>query len=586
MLADLLFYGQFTSSNQGATSLTVTIDIYQITRSSGASSQVVTGGSCTPLALGVYYYRYAGGDTSLYDYIGVLKTTGTADLKQVPALWSDYNPALSKDSNGRVDVAKVAGTAQTAGDLAGTQAQVKAKTDLIPAAGPASAADYTTARAGKLDNLDAAVTSRSTLTAQQVWDVLTSGILSAGSIGEWILSKLNATVGSRAIPGDAMTLTAGERTAVANEVEAQIINDTDSEKVLQAIVDKIASANPSLEDLTLGAIAAAVRNEVERVGSPLLLTQTDVATLLTRITGPVLLAAGYTAPPTTGQIVTAINADATQTTARSNAATAATEAAAANTKAGAIQTILTGITSLRAWLRAMLRSDAPDATAAAEIGGTYNATTDSQQAIRDRGDAAWITGTGGGAGETVGANPVTLTVVDDDSGDPLPEALVSIRSAGGTLWGQERTDADGELATSLDDGEWAVSVNPLPGYNGVTGQAFTLPADAAVTVRLAPIAVGSAGSPNLCRVYGYLYLNGEAQEGQTVSAVLAGLPQVTSSVILSGERRSNTSDEAGYWYLDLVRGKTYTFTLEAAGITLRSATVPDVASVDFRTLIV
>jgi hypothetical protein len=61
---------------------------------------------------------------------------------------------------------------------------------------------------------------------------------------------------------DPVTLTPAERTAIANEVESQIINDTDSERVLQAIVDKIASANPSLEDLTLLSIASAVRSEL------------------------------------------------------------------------------------------------------------------------------------------------------------------------------------------------------------------------------------------------------------------------------------------------------------------------------------
>lgn len=61
---------------------------------------------------------------------------------------------------------------------------------------------------------------------------------------------------------DPMTLTSIERTAIANEVESQIINDTDSERVLQAIVDKIASVNPSLEDLTLLSIASAVRTEL------------------------------------------------------------------------------------------------------------------------------------------------------------------------------------------------------------------------------------------------------------------------------------------------------------------------------------
>jgi hypothetical protein len=57
-------------------------------------------------------------------------------------------------------------------------------------------------------------------------------------------------------------LTSGERTAIANEVEAQIIDETDSEKVLTAITDKIAAVNPSLAGLTLSAIAAQVRTEL------------------------------------------------------------------------------------------------------------------------------------------------------------------------------------------------------------------------------------------------------------------------------------------------------------------------------------
>jgi hypothetical protein len=46
--------------------------------------------------------------------------------------------------------------------------------------------------------------------------------------------------------------------AIANKVETEIIDDTDSEKVLTAITDKIASVNPSLAGLTLAAIASAV----------------------------------------------------------------------------------------------------------------------------------------------------------------------------------------------------------------------------------------------------------------------------------------------------------------------------------------
>lgn len=108
--------------------------------------------------------------------------------------------------------------------------------------------------------------------------------------------------------GDAMTLTSGERTAVANEVESQIIDDTDSERVLQAIVDKIAAANPSLDDLTLGAIASAVRTELSTELAKIDATissrasqasvdavddyvDTEVNTLLTRVPGVIRTAA-------------------------------------------------------------------------------------------------------------------------------------------------------------------------------------------------------------------------------------------------------------------------------------------------------
>lgn len=77
-----------------------------------------------------------------------------------------------------------------------------------------------------------------------------------------IKAKTDNLPASPAAVGSAMTLTSGERTAVANEVEAQIIDDTDAEKVLTAITDKIASVNPSLEDLTLAAIASQVRTEL------------------------------------------------------------------------------------------------------------------------------------------------------------------------------------------------------------------------------------------------------------------------------------------------------------------------------------
>lgn len=63
-------------------------------------------------------------------------------------------------------------------------------------------------------------------------------------------------------------------------------------------------------------------------------------------------------------------------------------------------TLFTGITSLAEWLGLIAGKQTGDATARTELratgagSGTFDETTDSQEAIRDRGDAAWATATG------------------------------------------------------------------------------------------------------------------------------------------------------------------------------------------------
>ena len=64
-------------------------------------------------------------------------------------------------------------------------------------------------------------------------------------------------------------------------------------------------------------------------------------------------------------------------------------------------TLFTGITSLAEWLGLLAGKQAGDSTALTEIAatgagsGTFDEATDSLEAIRDRGDAEWITGAGG-----------------------------------------------------------------------------------------------------------------------------------------------------------------------------------------------
>ena len=68
---------------------------------------------------------------------------------------------------------------------------------------------------------------------------------------------------------------------------------------------------------------------------------------------------------------------------------------AVKTVVDAIAAVLAGITVLANWLRAMVRKDAADATAKSEInasGGTYDETTDSQQAQANRDTGGRING--------------------------------------------------------------------------------------------------------------------------------------------------------------------------------------------------
>ena len=91
MTVSIIAFGHFVNAAVGATGLTVTVDVDRFTRSDGTRSQIVTAGSATEGSNGVYFYRIASGDLSLYDYLVMFKTTGTADQKNIPSMWSSYS---------------------------------------------------------------------------------------------------------------------------------------------------------------------------------------------------------------------------------------------------------------------------------------------------------------------------------------------------------------------------------------------------------------------------------------------------------------------------------------------------------------
>lgn len=140
----------------------------------------------------------------------------------------------------------------------------------------------------------------------------------------------------------------------------------------------------------------------------------------------------------------------------------------------------TGMTSLTQWLGMIAGKQTGNSTARTEIratgagGGTFLETTDSLEAVRDRGDAAWTTGAGGAAGS--GANTVTL-VIEDGSSNGLADTEVWVTTtddpdtmvAAGTL----ETDGNGEVTFMLDDGDY-YAWRQKTGYNFTNPQEFTV----------------------------------------------------------------------------------------------------------------
>jgi len=107
-------------------------------------------------------------------------------------------------------------------------------------------------------------------------------------------------------------------------------------------------------------------------------------------------------------------------------------------------------------------------------GSTFDSSTDSLEAIRDRGDSAWTTG---GAG--TGLYVVTITV-EDSSGNALQGAKVTV--SGTTL--SSTSGSNGQVVFNLDAGSYTLVVAPPAGYATPANTALSISADSSTTITL------------------------------------------------------------------------------------------------------
>lgn len=232
-------------------------------------------------------------------------------------------------------------------------------------------------------------------------------------------------------------------------------------------------------------------------------------------------------------------------------------------------------------LQALFRKDA-DATVPSDINadlgagvGTADNTTDSTQAIRDRGDAAWTTG-----GGVSGSNAVTFTVRDSVSLANLIDVAVVVYGADGTtVVDTKRTNGSGQAVFSLDSASYFYALPPTAGYSSVANTALTVDGVEAVTVGMVAIAATSVSAGT--RVVRVIVVNGSGalQSGITVTARLVEEKSSIANAFPLTTVVSGTTDANGKVDLTLITSDQFAegtgaYSIEIPGAATRQLAIP------------
>lgn len=213
-------------------------------------------------------------------------------------------------------------------------------------------------------------------------------------------------------------------------------------------------------------------------------------------------------------------------------------------------------------------------------GPTWAIATDSLEAIRDRGDAAWITGSG-----LAGANTVTLTI-QDDSGNNIPEAAVEVYdSAGTTFYERKQSNSSGQTIFKMDDGTYTIVVHKA-GYSW-SNTALVVAGDMSQTITGTANVLPAPVTPDMCRISMYVkYLDGTIPTSLTTALSIIELPHIGSNTAYSGvafEGIYNSSTGLLYW--DILQGAMAVITVEELGIDRVKITIPSTATAEIEDLL-
>ena len=210
-------------------------------------------------------------------------------------------------------------------------------------------------------------------------------------------------------------------------------------------------------------------------------------------------------------------------------------------------------------------------------GATFDTSTDSLEAIRNRGDAAWVTGSG-----LSGSNTALITV-QDGSGNNIVGATVDIYDSGNTTFQQRFiTNSSGQVTFTINDGAWYIRII-MQGYS-FTAASFTVSGDYTHTFDMTPYTIGTPASADLCRITYYVkYPTGATFA--TLSPTVTVDSYNENNVGYFGTRPGVYTSASNLVYWDVVQGAACTLKIPEIGKEWTILEVPEIVTAELEDLI-
>ena len=209
------FVAFYTASKQGKTGLTVTVDLYD-----PSGTQIVTGGSATAIGGGLYSYTLSTNNSAEGEYAAIFKTTdSTVDSQHIPSLWV----------LGRAGVENLNATVSSRSTLTAAQVNTEADTALADVG-------LTTAITGRIDQAISSRLAAADYTAPSA-ATIASQVRTELSVE---LARVDAAITTRATPAN---IPAADIAAIKAKTDAINVDRINNTATLSQVGNLLAQAN-------------------------------------------------------------------------------------------------------------------------------------------------------------------------------------------------------------------------------------------------------------------------------------------------------------------------------------------------------